>query len=67
LEEFGDGNLSVRYIVNDVAEAIAFYREQLGFEEVMHPGTDVCDALPRRSSPGTQRAGRRTWWRPGHA
>jgi len=29
--------VSVRYIVNDVAEAIAFYREQLGFEEVMHP------------------------------
>ncbi len=29
--------VSVRYIVNDVDEAIAFYRERLGFEEVMHP------------------------------
>ena len=29
--------VSVRYIVNDVDEAIAFYRDQLGFEEVMHP------------------------------
>jgi catechol 2,3-dioxygenase-like lactoylglutathione lyase family enzyme len=29
--------VSVRYIVNDVDEAIAFYCEQLGFEEVMHP------------------------------
>ena len=29
--------VSVRYIVNDVDEAIAFYSERLGFEEVMHP------------------------------
>ena len=29
--------VSVRYIVNDVDEAIAFYCERLGFEEVMHP------------------------------
>jgi catechol 2,3-dioxygenase-like lactoylglutathione lyase family enzyme len=29
--------VSVRYIVNDVDPAIAFYTEQLGFEEVMHP------------------------------
>jgi catechol 2,3-dioxygenase-like lactoylglutathione lyase family enzyme len=29
--------VSVRYIVNDVDEAISFYRSQLGFEEVMHP------------------------------
>ena len=29
--------VSVRYIVNDVDEAIVFYRERLGFEEVMHP------------------------------
>ena len=29
--------VSVRYIVDDVDAAIAFYREQLGFEEVMHP------------------------------
>jgi catechol 2,3-dioxygenase-like lactoylglutathione lyase family enzyme len=29
--------VSVRYIVNDVDEAIAFYRGHLGFTEVMHP------------------------------
>src|SRR6516165_4704033 len=30
-------SVSVRYIVDDVDAAIAFYREQLGFEEAMHP------------------------------
>ena len=29
--------VSVRYIVNDVDEAIAFYCRQLGFHEDMHP------------------------------
>ena len=29
--------VSVRYIVDDVDEAIAFYHESLGFKEVMHP------------------------------
>lgn len=29
--------VQVRYIVHDVDAAIAFYREHLGFEEVMHP------------------------------
>jgi catechol 2,3-dioxygenase-like lactoylglutathione lyase family enzyme len=29
--------VSVRYIVNDVDEAVAFYCGHLGFEEVMHP------------------------------
>src|SRR3954453_10726745 len=29
--------VSVRYIVDDVDTAIAFYCEHLGFEEVMHP------------------------------
>lgn len=29
--------VSIRYIVNDVDEAIAFYVEQLGFQVVMHP------------------------------
>jgi catechol 2,3-dioxygenase-like lactoylglutathione lyase family enzyme len=29
--------VSVRYIVNDVDEAISFYCEQLGFTEDMHP------------------------------
>jgi catechol 2,3-dioxygenase-like lactoylglutathione lyase family enzyme len=28
--------VQVRYIVDDVDAAIAFYREQLGFQEVMH-------------------------------
>ncbi len=30
-------NVSVRYIVDDVDAAIDFYRQQLDFEEVMHP------------------------------
>jgi catechol 2,3-dioxygenase-like lactoylglutathione lyase family enzyme len=29
--------VGVRYIVEDVDAAIAFYRDQLGFAEVMHP------------------------------
>jgi catechol 2,3-dioxygenase-like lactoylglutathione lyase family enzyme len=29
--------VSVRYIVNDVDEAMRFYCERLGFEDVMHP------------------------------
>jgi len=29
--------VSVRYIVHDVPAAIAFYRDRLGFTEVMHP------------------------------
>jgi len=29
--------VSVRYIVDDVDAAIAFYRERLGFDEEMHP------------------------------
>ena len=30
-------SVSVRYIVNDVDEAIAFYGQHLGFSEDMHP------------------------------
>jgi catechol 2,3-dioxygenase-like lactoylglutathione lyase family enzyme len=30
-------SVSVRYFVNDVDEAIEFYRQQLGFQEDMHP------------------------------
>jgi catechol 2,3-dioxygenase-like lactoylglutathione lyase family enzyme len=29
--------VSVRYIVTDVDAAIAFYRDSLGFTEIMHP------------------------------
>jgi catechol 2,3-dioxygenase-like lactoylglutathione lyase family enzyme len=29
--------VSVRYIVEDVDSALAFYRDKLGFSEVMHP------------------------------
>lgn len=36
-ENSGMPTVSVRYIVNDVDEAIAFYGEHLGFAEVMHP------------------------------
>jgi catechol 2,3-dioxygenase-like lactoylglutathione lyase family enzyme len=32
-----DQTVSVRYIVNDVDEAINFYKEFLGFKLVMHP------------------------------
>jgi len=31
--------VQVRYIVNDVDEALSFYRQHLGFEEVMHPSS----------------------------
>jgi catechol 2,3-dioxygenase-like lactoylglutathione lyase family enzyme len=31
------GSVTVRYIVNDLDRAIAFYCRQLGFQEVMHP------------------------------
>src|SRR3954453_15000722 len=31
------GTVSVRYIVDDVTAAIAFYRDLLGFEVEMHP------------------------------
>ncbi|TAM67549.1 MAG: VOC family protein [Microbacteriaceae bacterium] len=30
-------SVSIRYIVNDVDAAIAFYRDELGFEVVLHP------------------------------
>src|SRR5215470_6159780 len=32
-------SVQVRYIVNDVDAAIAFYRTHLGFHEVMHPAS----------------------------
>ncbi len=33
------GTVRVRYIVDDVDAAIAFYRDRLGFEVVMHPAS----------------------------
>ncbi len=36
-EEQQMASVSVRYIVNDVDAAIAFYRDDLGFTEIMHP------------------------------
>lgn len=36
-EEYEMASVSVRYIVNDVDAAIAFYCAHLGFAEVMHP------------------------------
>jgi catechol 2,3-dioxygenase-like lactoylglutathione lyase family enzyme len=53
---------SVRYIVNDVDEAIRFYREDLGFEVVMHPAPGFA-ALSREglrlylNAPGAGSAG----------
>jgi catechol 2,3-dioxygenase-like lactoylglutathione lyase family enzyme len=36
-EELVGQSATVRYFVDDVEEAIAFYRDQLGFEEELHP------------------------------
>jgi catechol 2,3-dioxygenase-like lactoylglutathione lyase family enzyme len=36
-EEWDMATVSVRYIVDDVDAAIAFYRDNLGFTEIMHP------------------------------
>jgi catechol 2,3-dioxygenase-like lactoylglutathione lyase family enzyme len=36
-EEWDMATVSVRYIVDDVDAAIAFYRDDLGFTEIMHP------------------------------
>jgi catechol 2,3-dioxygenase-like lactoylglutathione lyase family enzyme len=36
-KECAMATVSVRYIVNDVDESIAFYCGHLGFQEVMHP------------------------------
>lgn len=36
-EELVAQSATVRYFVDDVDEAIAFYRDQLGFEEELHP------------------------------
>ena len=59
--------VSVRYIVNDVDAAIAFYCQHLGFTEVMHPAPTFAmlsrgDLRLVLSAPG-----RRPRRRPGHA
>jgi catechol 2,3-dioxygenase-like lactoylglutathione lyase family enzyme len=36
-EEAVPGSATVRYFVDDLDRAIAFYRDQLGFEEELHP------------------------------
>jgi catechol 2,3-dioxygenase-like lactoylglutathione lyase family enzyme len=36
-EEWDMATVSVRYIVDDVDAAIGFYRDNLGFTEIMHP------------------------------
>lgn len=39
--------VQVRYIVNDVDAAIAFYCQNLGFTEVMHPAPAFVDGFPK--------------------
>ena len=55
--------VSVRYIVDDVDAAIAFYCGQLGFTRGDAPGADVRDAVPRR--PAARRSARRAAGRGG--
>ena len=57
--------VSVRYIVLDVAEAIEFYRDQLGFQLVMHPAptfavVDRGDLRLLLSAPGGRGGGGQT-------
>ena len=54
--------VSVRYIVHDVDQAIAFYTEQLGFAELMHPAPTFAmltrgDLRLALSAPSTQGGG----------
>jgi catechol 2,3-dioxygenase-like lactoylglutathione lyase family enzyme len=54
--------VQVRYIVHDVDAAIGFYRQHLGFEEVMHPGPSFAmlargDLRLVLSRPGGQNSG----------
>lgn len=57
------GTVSVRYIVDDVDRAVAFYRDRLGFDVEMHPAPGF--AMLRRAdlrlllnAPGAGGAGR---------
>jgi catechol 2,3-dioxygenase-like lactoylglutathione lyase family enzyme len=57
-----DAMASVRYIVRDVDEAIAFYRDRLGFEVAMHPAPTFAilareDLRLMLSSPSSQGGG----------
>ena len=63
---------SVRYIVNDVDEAIAFYCEHLGFAEQMHPAPTFAmltrgDLRLVLSAPGGLGPGSPAWMGPGLA
>lgn len=54
--------VTVRYIVHDVDEAIVFYRDRLGFAEVMHPAPTFAmlsrgDLRLLLSAPSTQGGG----------
>lgn len=54
--------VTVRYIVHDVDEAILFYRDRLGFSEVMHPAPTFAmlsrgDLRLLLSAPSTQGGG----------
>jgi catechol 2,3-dioxygenase-like lactoylglutathione lyase family enzyme len=57
------GTVSVRYIVDDVAEAIGFYREHLGFALTFHPAPGFAmlergDLRLLLNAPGAGGAGR---------
>lgn len=56
------GTVTVRYIVDDVDGAIAFYRDRLGFEEVTRPAPPFAllaygDLRLALSAPGTRGGG----------
>ena len=54
--------VQVRYIVNDVDAAIAFYCRHLGFTEVMHPAPAFA-MLEGRLAAGVERPEFQRWWR----
>ena len=64
------GSVSVRYIVNEVEAAVAFYRDHFGFEVAMHPAPGFAmlqhDNLRLLlNAPGAGGAGRAGQPRPG--
>jgi catechol 2,3-dioxygenase-like lactoylglutathione lyase family enzyme len=59
--------VSVRYIVDDVDAAIAFYTERLGFTVELHPAPRLRHALARRPSAVGERFGRTRRGQPAHA